>query len=178
MELVPLKVTIGTRENGQADHPDFGALPVVRDSGMDWSLYIDRFGGGWHYDKTSGHKEHTPDSPTGQQFGLLFVPSAFADQAIDRFPLICSIIDEPDAEEFYNDRAHAHELPELVDHEAIASIDALAKAGSPISPAIRAKMLDPNDPTPGVRKNHRKTFALFKIHTGITIDDNDPLGIL
>ncbi len=50
-DLVPIKVIIGTRENGHADHPDFSALPSVVASGMDWSKYVDTFGSGWLYDK-------------------------------------------------------------------------------------------------------------------------------
>lgn len=35
MELTAIKVKIGLRANGQADHPDFNSLQAVKDSGMD-----------------------------------------------------------------------------------------------------------------------------------------------
>ena len=62
------------------------------------------------YDKVSGHQEETADSPRGQQWGLLLVPDAFAQQAVTRFPAECSILTEAEAEAFYETKAVAHLL--------------------------------------------------------------------
>jgi len=109
-ELVPLKVKIGIKENGQAKYPDFNQLQVVKDSGMDWSKYVDIQGLGWHYDKTSGHKEETVDSPFGQQWGVLIVPKVFVTEATTTFPDDCTKLTESELEDFYNNKAHAHEM--------------------------------------------------------------------
>ena len=77
MELTPLKVIIKLKSNGSALYPDFNSLPIVRDSGLDWSVYIDNQGSGWLYD-CCGHKESDPDSPVVSQLGMILVPAVFA----------------------------------------------------------------------------------------------------
>ena len=64
--LVPMKVIIRLNNEGQALYPNFNTLNIVQASGLDWARYIDVHGLGWHYDKTSGHKEESIDSPFGR----------------------------------------------------------------------------------------------------------------
>jgi hypothetical protein len=85
-ELVAIKVRIGLKPNGHAEYPNFNELGSVRKENMDWAIYVDQFGIGWQYDKTSGHKEHSEDSPAGMQWGMLLVPTDFAREAVEMFP--------------------------------------------------------------------------------------------
>lgn len=184
MELVGLLVKIGIKadDDGRggkrylASYPDFNKLSVVKGDGIDWAYWVDRKGGGWHYDKALGHKEEGTDSPYGMQWGMLLVPEAFADQAVQMFDkdveelgLKCAHMSNAECIDFYDNKAHAHEPKEHTDEEAIASIGIRASLGKSYKAAQKAKMLNPDDPTPGIRKNHRKTFALMSAHTGITL---------
>jgi len=184
MELVGLLVKIGIKaeDDGRggkkftADYPDFNSLSIIKDDGIDWAYWVDRKGGGWHYDKALGHKEEGAGSPYGMQWGMLLVPEEFARQAIEKFDEdvdglgpVCTSMTNDECTDFYNDKAHAHEPDENTDAEAIDSIGKRASLGKPYKAAQKAKMLNPNDPTPGIRKNHNKTFALMSAHTGITL---------
>ncbi len=172
MNLVPIKVKIGLRANGHADHPDFNRLASVVSSGLDWSKYVDKEGLGWHYDKISGHKEETVNSPRGQQFGVLIVPKVFADEAIAEFPTLCTKLDETQLTDFYDNRAHAHEPDELINEGALKVYESIESAGGVLTGAQiakRAKALDPNDAEPGIKKNTRKKWADYKQTVGVTI---------
>ena len=51
MELVPLKVKIGLKlDGGKKVHgyPDFNQIDSVIRDNMDWSYFVDKYGG-WHY---------------------------------------------------------------------------------------------------------------------------------
>ena len=176
-ELVALKVKIGTRPNGHADHPDFSLLQVIRDSGVDWSTWIDTNGTGWLYDDV-GHKEVRAkgdvdfDSPHGQQWGMLLVPVEFANQAAVTFPQEVSVMDETTCERFYNECHAVNQPEEKVDEEALKIFEAKTRNGVTLTESEdinRLKALDPNDPTPGITKNPRKTWADFKGHVDIVI---------
>ena len=170
-ELVGLKVKIGLKPNGHAKYPNFNVLGTVSSSTMDWSRYIDVFGLGWHYDKTSGHKEETVDSPHGQQYGVLIVPEAFADEAELEFSDTCEIIEDAELETFYEEKAHAHEPDEDIDEHILAAIKAKQDVGVALTPQ-QIKALDPEDDTPGIKKNKNKIFADFIVKRGVTIKKN------
>lgn len=170
--LTAIKVTIGTRPNGEADHPDFSLLPIVIASGQDWADYIDipSQGAGWQYDKSSGHKDDTPASPSGQQFGMMLVTAQFATEAIAQFPAIISAMTPAEAESFY-DVEHAGAMDEeIVDVEILQAIERKNNFTPkiPLTPA-QNKALDPTDDQPGVRPNKDKTFTGFKAQRGITV---------
>lgn len=186
-DLVPIKVRIGLRPNGHADHPDFNLLPPeVRDGGLDWSIYIDRFGIGWHYDKVCGHKETdagNPDVPAdhghrctefGVQYACTLVPEPFALAAVAKFPGAVAIIDETSFESFYDDRAHAQEPDILRDADVLRAIrDQMALEADPLvttpEPTLsekraRTDALDPDvQSVRGVRKNLRRRWADAKV---------------
>ena len=115
VELVALKVRIGLHGHGHAKYPDFGSLPIVKESGVDWSHWIDSNGSGWHYSKC-GHKEHEDDSPVGEQWGMLLVPAEFAEQAVIMDPDCCSIMSDAEAGEFYEGKC-CRDMPD-VHHDA------------------------------------------------------------
>jgi len=185
--LVPIKVKIGLRGDGHADHPPFNALSERVRSGMDWSHYIDTLASeGWFYDKKCGHSDtdvHNDEVPNGHehenneigcQFGCLLVPEAFALAAVSKFggsPYFIEIISEASFESFYDERAHAHEDEEVVDTIALEKIKARIDAGdnSQSMKNKQANALNRDHPEKGVKKNHRKGYANYKTHRGIEI---------
>lgn len=182
-ELVPIKVKIGLHtipisdsggphKPGEAKYPDFNSMPVVKGSGLDWSVYVDVMGLQWHYDKKCGHKEEDGTSPHGMQWGVLIVPKEFADQAIDMFPDEISRLTEPELEDFYDNRAHAHEPDNKVNMRALEEFDVQVRSGRTLSPKDQTrynKAMNPNDDTPGITRNKRKKWADFKKLVGVNI---------
>lgn len=181
--LVPIKVKIGLHQKfsednsgkhkpGQAKYPDFNSMKIVKDSGLDWSVYVDVMGLQWHYDKCCGHKEEDGSSPHGMQWGMLIVPKEFADQAIATFPDEISKLTETELEDFYDNRAHAHEPDNKVNQKALEEFDAQIRAGRTLSAKDKTrhiKAMDPNDDTPGITKNKKKKWKDFKELVGVEI---------
>ncbi len=167
MNLVGIKVTIGLRENGDADHPDFNRLPSVIASGQDWATYVDVHGSGWLYD-CCGHKEDEPDSPRGQQFGMLLVPATFAAEAVAAFPSIITRLRVLEVTSFYEDK-HAKEFQD--EEIKLFIVDAIRAKQDLNQPLTQRQLnaLDPANDAPGIRANWRKSFASFKQRTGITV---------
>lgn len=180
IQLVPLKVKIGLRPNGHADHPLFNDLdPAVRGDGIDWSIYIDKVGGGWHYDKKCGHREAdaAADSPVGMQWGCILVPEDFATAAIAMFgpdgtsPTQKGVVEEINEvtfETFYDTRAHAHEPGEIRDTDVLQALAAKKVLGI-AQTQDDLDALDPAKPQAGIRANPRKTWAQAKALEGRTI---------
>jgi hypothetical protein len=164
--LVALKVIVGIDpENGQAKYPNFNLISSAARKGMDWSKYIDVHGTGWHYDKTSGHKEETAESPQGQQFACLCVPQDFADEALAMFPSVVSEQTELEFEDFHDNKAHAHEPSETISTEVLNGLSAqrtlMVTIGQDVTAldAKIAKALDPTDKTEqGVIENKGKVW--------------------
>lgn len=190
MELVPIKVRIELADNGHAKYPAFNALHASVRGGVDWSHYIDRHAGGWHYDRVCGHHdtdEANADVPDGHehenkelcvQFGCILVPEAFAEAAVLAFPAFVTIIDEDSFASFYDERAHAHEDDDDVDLAALQKLKARIDAGDN-STATREKQaaaLDRNNSRPGVKKNHRKRWADFKANRALKIRPAEASG--
>lgn len=188
MDLTGLKVKIGLKiKDKKKTHafPDFNQLPVVILSGMDWSYYVDMFGLGWCYDKVAGHVDHDPvnESPAGTWIGCLLVPQQFVTEAIDAFPTVCSAVIEADYQNFYDNRAMVRVPENHYDKEAMELIDRVvvdrqelvdANPSDSVSKGLlngikakQAKALDPNDETPGIRKNHARYWADHKIKSSI-----------
>lgn len=174
--LVALKVKIGTKgkdwpkpeERGHALYPNFNELKAVMDTGLDWAKYVDVYGEQWHYDKCCGHKQEDETSPRGMQWGMLVVPKEFADEATKKFPEVCSIVDETELEDFWDNRAHAHELEEKLDDVVLRGIEAKRALGKELTPG-QEKALDPEDDTPGIRKNHNRYWKDYKAKQEIEI---------
>lgn len=185
-ELVALKVCIGLHDHGHAKYPDFGSLKIVKESGVDWSHYIDRFSG-WLYSKC-GHKDHEDDSPCGEQWGLLLVPAEFAEQAVVADPDCCSIITDAEASEFYECK-YCRDMPTVRhDVDTLTSIKAevqllqtLISASDDVDEqkqlgvrltevlAQAKQALDPDHAAPGVKKNLDKCWDTFKAKRGFVV---------
>lgn len=172
MELVPLKVKIGLKnEGGKKIHgfPSFNDIdPALRDN-LDWSYYVDKFGG-WHYDQVAGHADDDPDSPVGNWNGMFLVPNDFAQAAIALFPNQCSILSEVEAETFYDARAHVRDPAIRENVGVLQAIKAKRDLGIPEEQAD-LDALNPDHPAPGRQRNKRKTWAGFKIAEGVTIKE-------
>jgi hypothetical protein len=169
MELVPLKVKIGLKNGGGHQFPNFNALDAgVRDN-MDWSHFVDKFGG-WHYDKVAGHHDDDAvnDSPPGIWIGMLMVPEDFADAAIAAFPAVCHVCNEVDCADFYDNRAHKHEPAIKEDKEVLMAIQAKRALGIDEDQGDIDAM-DPDHPAMGRRRNKLNTFDDFKTQKGITV---------
>lgn len=171
MDLKAIKVVIGTKvEQGRrtAAYPNFNNLRVVQESGMDWAYYVDANGGGWHYDKCCDHSVERVGSPVGVQHGMLLVPAEFCQQAVQMFPGTVQEIPEPEAEDFYNNHAHAHEPEETISERIVNGIATKTNAGVMMSENDR-KALDPDDPTPGITKNRNRFWADYKADRGVNL---------
>lgn len=167
--LVPLKVKIELTTSGHAKYPTFNALACVVNSGMDWSQYIDVHGSGWLYD-ADGHQDDTPDSPAGQQWGLILVPQVFATQAIAAFPTTCSALTAAEATTFYENK-HARDFPdEDIDEKVLSQIKVKQDLGLPLTTQQR-RAIDPRDSERGIRPNRRKAFSTFKADRGFNVVD-------
>lgn len=170
MDLVPIKVKIGLRPNGHADHPDWRQLPLAKTEDPAGHMFH-----GWNYDKTSGHRESTTNSPFGMQWGAVLVTPQFAEQAVAKFPEIISVMTEKEFETFYDEKCRAHMPTEHVDVEALQGLkverDLLADLGRPTAAidSVISRALDPDDSAMGKRKDHLKTWKLAKAQLGATI---------
>lgn len=149
------------------DYPNFNLLPAVIASGMDWSVYVDVQGRGWHYDHI-GHHEEAPDSPLGQQLGMLLVPAQFALEAVAMFPTRVMRLSEAQTATFYNDRAHAHEPEIFLDADVLRGIELRRTLAPGIPPQDEINALDPDHPSPGRRRNRRRFWADLKTLEAIT----------
>lgn len=168
---IPLKVKIGLRPNGHADHPDWSKLPMVGTQNPEqfWAM------GGWKYDKTSGHREDTPDSPVGFQYGMILVTPQFATEAIAEFPALIQVLTEAECQSFWDDKAHAHLEDSLINIEALNALNvehqllvATNQSTGVLDVRIR-RALDEDNPSPGKRKNYTKKWVDAKERSGITI---------
>lgn len=168
--LVPIKIKIEKDikdGNVVARYPDFGTI-----NGVNWSVYFNSFGIGIHYDKVDNI-----GNGAEYEYIVTAVPKSFAITAVEKFPLLVSIITEEELEDFYDHKSHVYDPTELIDDRAIQMIYYrvfLEDKGVISSPDIktkndRVKALDPNDPTPGIRKNVKKTWKDFKNAFGINI---------
>lgn len=173
MELIPLKVKIGLRPNGHADHPDWKKLPLAQGGNaqerIDQHMIVS-----WRYDKTSGHQEDTPDSPVGMQWGMILVTEQFAVEAATVFPDLITRMTEAEAKDFWENKAHAH-LSEykhdtLTLQGLVAERDLSVTRGRPTEELDKRidKALNPDDPTPGVKRVPDKFWAAAKVHLGFT----------
>jgi hypothetical protein len=103
-----LQVEIKRKPHGGFLYPDFDKLQVVKDSLLEWEgkasakwpMYIDEYGSGWMYDKTSDHRSISVNSPRGTWLGIMAVPDDFADQADAMFST-CTVLTDGESETFY-----------------------------------------------------------------------------
>ncbi len=178
-DVTAIKVTIGLRPNGHADHPDWNQLPLAIGGERPEDHQIVK----WRYDKTSGHDHEAPDSPLGTQLGMMLVTETFATEAVATFPGLVVRMTEAEALAFWENKAHAHMADERRDGNELLALHAEfilirdlatefpgnAKLQNRLTAlkALLQKALDPDDPAPGVRKNIERRWASMKADKGL-----------
>ena len=171
--LVPIKVILKRRLNGEADWPDFNMIDSTIRENRPWSKYIDSKGIGWLYDKIE-------NLGTGAENGTActLIPKDFAEAAVQQFPDLVSIIDEAAFDTFYDERAMIRMPIEFLDTEVLQGIVArkqledmgIAPAPSAEIVTARTKCLNPNEQNyRGIRKNLKKKWVDAKTELGVTI---------
>jgi hypothetical protein len=174
-DLVALKFNVGLHTKndgghkvGHAKYPDFNKVPSAVRNGMDWCAYIDAFGIGMQYDKGCGHKEEG-DTPFGVQRCVVAVPEDFADAAMIALPGELTELTIPEFEAFYDTKAHAHEMAELVDKDVMDAIAQKEAVG--LAVPEKADAIDVKTETRGIRKNHNKLWVDKKVRAGVNVLD-------
>ncbi len=168
MELVPIKVKILKKKNGYLDYPDFKHTLAVFDKSDYKAPPI-------HLDRTSDCKTDSPHSPEGEMCGLKLVDSDFADEALAAFPARVTKLTEAEAKDFWENRAMVNVPENKIDINELQGLKAqyeiMTILGQPTSPLITkmAKAIDPNDDTPGIKKDDEKLWDDMKTKKGITI---------
>ena len=176
MELVPIKVKVGLRANGHADHPQWTLLPMIANEQQE-KQYMPH---GWMYDKSCGHTEarnegNDWDSPVGMQWGCLLVTQEFATQAIATFPSLVTELTEAEFEDFYDNKATSH-ISELnynttvleglkLEHDLkVINSEDVTEVKQRI-----AKAVDPDDNAKGITRSKDKAWADRKGKLDVTI---------
>ncbi|MCP3966533.1 MAG: hypothetical protein GY718_09300 [Lentisphaerae bacterium] len=151
---------------GHAKYPDFNKVSLANRNGMDWCKFIDAYGIGMQYDKGCGHKNHSLDSPVGEQCCVIAVPEAFATEALRVLPGLVKLTPEQ-FEDFYDNKAHAHEDDEHVDKDVLETIATKETLNLPVPEKVSA--LDPRSKAKGIRENVNKTWRKRKAATGFKV---------
>jgi len=173
VDLVPIKVILKRRVNGEADWPDLNVIDSTIRQHKPWSKYIDAHGIGWLYDKID-------NLGTGADNGTActLVPEEFANAAVAKYPLLVSILSEADFEIFHDTRAMIRTPTEHLDTDILQGIVArkqledLGVAPAPSQEILdaRAKCLDPSDRDHrGIRKNLKKKWVDNKQELNVKI---------
>jgi len=184
-ELVPIKVKIGLKENGQAKYPNWGELPLASAGTTDQNrrdIAAKHMPTGWKYDSKYGHKEEGPDSPFGMQWGMLLVTKQFAKEALVKWPTLVTEMTEVEAEDFWRDR-YAVDLPDYKADERVLvnlknELILRKEAGLDTTDVINRikKAVDPDDDAPGIKHHKLKDFTKAKQTLNIKLvksDDSD-----
>ncbi len=175
---IAIKVKIGLRPNGHADHPDWTRLPLAasgRSKVAKEALVSDNQIVKWRYDKLYGHTDEGPDSPVGMQWGLMVVTQKFADEAEIEFPGLIFRLNDVEARDFWENRHFVRQASERIESETLINLKArrdlmsdLRQNTTAIDVQI-ARALDPDDNEPGVRRQMEKTWSGAKTKLGFDI---------
>lgn len=170
-ELVPIRIKIGLRSNGHADHPDWTKLPMISSD----SEVREYAPSGWIYDKSCGHQDEEVDSPRGMQWGCFLCTREFATEAINVYPELITQLTEIEFEEFYNNKAMAHLSENNYDIDVLQGLKLELDLKNELSQGVTdlktkiAKALDEDDSERGIEKNRERYWADYKVKKGFTI---------
>ena len=158
-DLVPLCICITsdvTPKGRIMKYPNFNKIdPAIRKN-SDWSVYIDNYGSGMHYDKV----ENMGDG-ADCDCACTLVPKDFADAAAVMFPSLCKTMTESEWADFHDNRAHAHEPEEQYDAQVLQALAAKKALGIALT-ADDLQALDPDSSKPGIRRNKNKKWLDVK----------------
>ena len=99
---------------------------------------------------------------------MILVPKPFADAAIERFPDRVEKLTETKTRKFYDDKVAINQPDEIIDEKVLAQIKAKQDLGLSLI-AGQQKSLDPQDDTPGIRKNYKKKWVDYKSKLNVSI---------
>lgn len=171
INLVPIKVKIGLRANGHADHPDWTKLPMINND----SEVRQFVPSGWIYDKSCGHQEEGINSPREMQWGCLLCTEQFANEAIVAYPALITKLTEIEFEDFFNNKAMAHLSEENYDNDVLQGLKTELDLKTELHQNVvdlKAKIikaLDPNNKEQGIRKNNERYWVDYKVKKGFEI---------
>jgi len=166
MELVALRIEI-TQNGNDYVYPDFNRVGSANRGNVDWTKYIDQFGG-WFYDQCCGFLETDEESPDeGVRIGMFCVPEGFAIDAVTLFPERVSVVDEATFEKFHDNRAKVQVPVEQIMPEIINGLRAkYGQASGPLDTSVMTdeeqQMMDPKHPRPGIVRSKKRKFADVK----------------
>lgn len=177
-EITPIKVWMGRRLNGQADHPDWGLVNLnnitdqpIRGNGRHPDDFVME---SWLYDKCCGHDDNKPGSPLGGRWGVRLVTPQFAFNAMQDLPAdqyFITELTEAELEDFYDIHVMGHLSEEDVDEQVILALTAeinlriLLDDPPEVIEELKAKArkaLDPDDRERGKHRNPRRHWAGLK----------------
>ena len=178
MDLVPIKVKICRTLTGgkmKNDYPNFNDIEGSFRGDMDWSYYVDQFGG-WCYDRVCGFGEADEENAndphnntdTQCQYGCLLVSKEFAKEAIKKFPDRITELTEEEYEKFYDNRSQIKTPEEIINKNIVGGITAKKGAGVELNQGD-IDALDPEKDNPGITKNYKKRWATLKQRRKINI---------
>ncbi len=127
--------------------------------------YISKAGVGFQYDKVNNLGK---GDDTGA--AVCLVPAAAADAILALGHPDISQITEAELEIFWDEKSHVYDQDESEDVEVLRAIKAKRDLGMRRT-AQDIAALDPDDETPGIRKNTYKTWQRFKSKRNIIIDE-------
>ncbi len=168
-DLVPIKVTLGLRKNGQIDWPDFGKISTKARLGLEWSRFIDQCGIQWHYDRINNI-----GNGSERDIACTLVPEDFAEEAAQMFESV-EVLTEEEFEKWHDECATCHLETEMLDTEVLQGILAriqLEEKGVAPPPSdeirrLRKEALDPNHLRPGIRRNPQRHWREKKRHLNV-----------
>jgi hypothetical protein len=173
-DLVAIKIIIhpkiGEGQKG-AKYPDLNQIDIAIRKNMGWSVYVDTIGHGLRYDKTE-------NLGLGDATGaaIAFVEEDFAEAAIALFPSTVKILDDAEAQTFWETRACCMQEDEKVNTDVLNGLSAQRALKVAVGQDVTeldvkiTKALDPLDTTEkGVEKNDEKAFVDFKVKRKLTL---------
>ncbi len=159
--LVPIKIKVVKGDETKGESPM--AHPPFRYQGVDIYNLIDRVGIGQHYEKNAGFS-----FGEDEQWTMTALPKDIAEAFIIVHPTRVFKMSNSEAQDFYENKAHIDEQDELIDVEIVQGIKLKQDLGLVLT-VKQLKALDPNDSTPGIRKNLNKKWANFKVERKFTV---------
>lgn len=139
------------------------AHPYFIYEGEDIYNLVDKVGIGQNYQQDGGFS-----FGDDEQFTLVALPKPIADAFMVAHPTRVFQMTDIEAKEFFEDKAHVNDQEELIDTEIVQRIKLKQDMGIPLTPQQK-KAINPDDPTPGIRKNPNKKWADFKIERKFTV---------
>lgn len=170
-QLVPIRIKIGLRDNGHADHPDWNKLPMINDD----SDMKKECPTGWLYDKTSGHQEESIDSPRGMQWGYLLCSQQFAVEAMSTYPALVIQLTETEFEDCFNNKVMSHLPEKKYDLDVLKGLKLELDLKKQLKQNVNElqiqieKALDENNDEKGIKKNKDRYWVDYKVKKGFEI---------